>query len=98
MRTEGRGAKAEPDSETPRRRQVSRAGGGGRRREEGGGAGRTAGRGRPPARAAGPEGPQPRRPSAPKPGGPEAEGGSSAPAARRIPGAADLAPLPVSLL
>lgn len=35
VRTEGRGAKAEPDSETPRRRQVSRAGGGGRLREAG---------------------------------------------------------------
>ena len=59
MRTEGRGARAEPDSETPRRRQVSWAGGGGRggRRREGGRRGRKdCGEGAPPPQGRGPGG------------------------------------------
>lgn len=56
MRTEGRGAKAEPDSETPRRRQVSQAGGGGRRREGGRRGRKDCGEGAPPCKGRGPGG------------------------------------------
>lgn len=102
VRTEGRGPKAEPDSETPRRRQVSRAGGGegawapaGR---VGAGPEGLRGGGGAPRRAAGPEGLERRWPCSPTPHGLGGEGGRSAPAGRRVPGAAELAPLPVSLL
>lgn len=95
------GAKAEPDSKTPRRRQVSPAGGG-----EGAGApagrvgagpeGRRGGEGAGPSE--GPRGQGRRWPRAPTPGGLGREGGRSAWAARRVSGAAELAPRPVSLL